>query len=235
MRGCRRVRPLRWAGTGRVRCHEIGGPVAGRVSAIGGDGSGRYPYSWISFGRECLMAPRTAKSSPCRRPSRHHRSGRALESGAGVLFSYGSYAGDRLNFSTSPQPSGRSRRIVFCQKVPAITVYSFSRASDGFPREHAIQPRGNPVAEHVHAAQQRGFSGRCLASQRGRVGPVIDTQAHISLPASSYGTILLRMLVAATTATSPFVSSDLQLSGQMLVALQALCRILPRSGHMSRA
>jgi hypothetical protein len=49
------------------------------------------------------MVPWTAKTSLCRRPSRHHRGGRALGSGAGVLLSYASYAGDRLNFST-PQP-----------------------------------------------------------------------------------------------------------------------------------
>ena len=80
-----------------------GGPVAGRVSVIGGGGSGHYPAFMGLVGSGLLDAAVVGEVFTSPSAEQAYRTGRVLEAGAGVLFSYGNYAGDRLNFDMAQE------------------------------------------------------------------------------------------------------------------------------------
>ena len=75
-----------------------GGPVAGKVAVIGGGGSGHYPAFMGLVGSGLLDAAVIGEVFTSPSAEQAYRTGRSLDTGAGVLFSYGNYAGDRLNF-----------------------------------------------------------------------------------------------------------------------------------------
>ncbi|MEU9884564.1 dihydroxyacetone kinase family protein [Sphaerisporangium sp. NPDC051011] len=75
-----------------------GGPRAGKVSLVVGGGSGHYPsYSGTvgpGFADGCVLGDVFTSPST----EQVVRIARAADGGAGVILSYGNYAGDRLNF-----------------------------------------------------------------------------------------------------------------------------------------
>ena len=80
-----------------------GGPVPGRVSVIGGGGSGHYPAFMGLVGSGLLDGAVVGEVFTSPSAEQAYRTGRALEAGAGVLFCYGNYAGDRLNFDMAQE------------------------------------------------------------------------------------------------------------------------------------
>ena len=80
-----------------------GGPVSGRVAVIGGGGSGHYPAFMGLVGSGLLDGAVIGEVFTSPSAEQAYRTGRALEAGAGVLFSYGNYAGDRLNFDIAEE------------------------------------------------------------------------------------------------------------------------------------
>ena len=82
---------------------RAGGATRGKVSVIIGGGSGHYPAFCGTVGPgfadgavigDVFTSPSTEQA---------YRVGRALDGGAGVLFSYGNYAGDVLNFDAAQE------------------------------------------------------------------------------------------------------------------------------------
>ncbi|MCP3994970.1 MAG: dihydroxyacetone kinase family protein [bacterium] len=80
-----------------------GGPVQGKVSVVIGGGSGHYPAFCGTVGPgfadgavigDIFTSPSTEQC---------YRVGKALDGGAGVLFSFGNYAGDVMNFGSAEQ------------------------------------------------------------------------------------------------------------------------------------
>ncbi|MGI5493744.1 dihydroxyacetone kinase family protein [Microtetraspora malaysiensis] len=80
-----------------------GGPRAGKVSLVVGGGSGHYPsYSGTvgpGFADGCVLGDVFASPSA----EQVARIARAADGGAGVILSYGNYAGDRLNFGAAQE------------------------------------------------------------------------------------------------------------------------------------
>lgn len=79
------------------------GPIPGKVGVIVGGGSGHYPAFCGLVGRgladgavigDIFTSPSTEQA---------YRVGKALDTGAGVLFSFGNYAGDVINFGLAEQ------------------------------------------------------------------------------------------------------------------------------------
>ncbi|MGH3659266.1 MAG: dihydroxyacetone kinase subunit DhaK, partial [Micromonosporaceae bacterium] len=77
---------------------RVGGPRPGKVSVIVGGGSGHYPAfcGVVGPGFADGAVIGDIFTSPSTRQA--YQVGKALDGGAGVLFSYGNYAGDVMNF-----------------------------------------------------------------------------------------------------------------------------------------
>jgi dihydroxyacetone kinase len=79
------------------------GPIAGKVSLVVGGGSGHYPsYAGIvgrGFADGCVMGDVFTSPST----EQIYRISKAADGGAGVLLSFGNYAGDRLNFAAAQE------------------------------------------------------------------------------------------------------------------------------------
>ena len=82
---------------------RAGGPREGKVSVIAGGGSGHYPAFCGLVGQG--LADGAVIGDIFTSPSNEqaYRVGRALDGGAGVLFSFGNYAGDVMNFGAAPE------------------------------------------------------------------------------------------------------------------------------------
>jgi dihydroxyacetone kinase len=80
-----------------------GGPVAGKVSLIIGGGSGHYPAFAGTVGAGLAAAAVVGDVFTSPSTEQAYRVGRALDGGAGVLFSFGNYAGDVMNFGVAEQ------------------------------------------------------------------------------------------------------------------------------------
>ncbi|WP_354529564.1 dihydroxyacetone kinase family protein [Nakamurella sp. UYEF19] len=80
-----------------------GGPRPGKVSVVIGGGSGHYPAFCGVVGRG--LADGAVIGDIFTSPSNEqaYRTGLALDGGAGVLFSFGNYAGDVMNFGTAQE------------------------------------------------------------------------------------------------------------------------------------
>jgi dihydroxyacetone kinase len=75
-----------------------GAPAPGRVSVVVGGGSGHYPafYGLVGQGLASAAAIGDIFTSP---PGEHcYRVARAADGGAGILFTFGNYSGDVMNF-----------------------------------------------------------------------------------------------------------------------------------------
>ena len=95
---------------------RAGGPFAGKVSLVIGGGSGHYPsYSGVvgtGFADAGVLGDVFASPSA----EQVYRVARAADGGAGVVLSFGNYAGDRLNFAVAAdrlRAEGTDTRIVF--------------------------------------------------------------------------------------------------------------------------
>ena len=92
------------------------GPIAGKVSLVVGGGSGHYPsYAGIvgrGFADGCVMGDVFTSPST----EQIYRISKAANGGAGVLLSFGNYAGDRLNFAAAQErllAEGIKTKIVY--------------------------------------------------------------------------------------------------------------------------
>ncbi|MEV0645472.1 dihydroxyacetone kinase family protein [Phytomonospora sp. NPDC050363] len=74
------------------------GPVAGKVGVIVGGGSGHYPAFCGLVGRGFADGAVIGDIFTSPSAEQAYRVGKAVDSGAGVLFSFGNYAGDVINF-----------------------------------------------------------------------------------------------------------------------------------------
>ncbi|MCW2810698.1 MAG: Glycerone kinase [Friedmanniella sp.] len=95
---------------------RAGGPLEGKVSLVIGGGSGHFPsYNGVvgtGFADACVLGDLFASPSA----EQVYRIGRAANGGAGVVLSFGNYAGDRLNFAVAAdrlRAEGIDTRIVF--------------------------------------------------------------------------------------------------------------------------
>ena len=76
----------------------LGAPAAGRVSVVVGGGSGHYPafYGLVGEGMASAAAIGDIFTSPSGEQA--YRVAKAVDGGAGVLFTFGNYSGDVMNF-----------------------------------------------------------------------------------------------------------------------------------------
>ena len=95
---------------------RAGGPLEGKVSLVIGGGSGHYPsYSGVvgpGFADGAVLGDIFASPSA----EQVYRIARAAHGGAGVVLSFGNYAGDRLNFGVAAdrlREDGIDTRIVY--------------------------------------------------------------------------------------------------------------------------
>ena len=95
---------------------RAGGPLEGKVSLVIGGGSGHYPfYSGVvgpGFADGAVLGDIFASPSA----EQVYRIARAAHGGAGVVLSFGNYAGDRLNFAVAAgrlREEGVDVRIVY--------------------------------------------------------------------------------------------------------------------------
>ncbi len=80
-----------------------GGHQAGKVSVIIGGGSGHYPAFCGTVGRGLADGAVIGDIFTSPSAEQAYRTARALDGGAGVLFSFGNYAGDVMNFGSAEQ------------------------------------------------------------------------------------------------------------------------------------
>lgn len=78
-----------------------GGPRAGKVSVVIGGGSGHYPAFCGTVGAGIADAAVIGDIFTSPSAEQAYRTGRAVHGGAGVLFSFGNYAGDVMNFGAA--------------------------------------------------------------------------------------------------------------------------------------
>lgn len=95
---------------------RAGGPEEGKVSLLIGGGSGHFPsYNGVvgtGFADGAVLGDLFASPSA----EQVYRIGRAADGGAGVVLSFGNYAGDRLNFAVAAdrlRAEGIDTRIVY--------------------------------------------------------------------------------------------------------------------------
>lgn len=76
----------------------VGAPFAGKVAVVIGGGSGHYPAfcGYVGAGLATAAVIGDIFTSPSTEQA--YRCAKAVDSGAGVLFSYGNYSGDIMNF-----------------------------------------------------------------------------------------------------------------------------------------
>lgn len=80
-----------------------GGPVPGKVSVVIGGGSGHYPAFCGTVGPGLAHGAVVGDIFTSPSTEQCYRVGKALDGGAGVLFSFGNYAGDVMNFGSAEQ------------------------------------------------------------------------------------------------------------------------------------
>jgi dihydroxyacetone kinase len=80
-----------------------GGPIAGQVSVIVGGGSGHYPAFCGLVGPGMAHGAVVGDIFTSPSTEQAYRVGRALDGGAGVLFTFGNYAGDVMNFGSAQE------------------------------------------------------------------------------------------------------------------------------------
>ena len=92
-------------------------PVAGKVAILSGGGSGHEPMFAGFVGRglaDGSVAGNIFTSPP---PQPIYQTAKAIHGGAGILFLYGNYAGDVLNFDMAAEMLGRERIAVSTVRI----------------------------------------------------------------------------------------------------------------------
>lgn len=82
---------------------RLGGPVSGKVSVVIGGGSGHYPAFAGIVGAGIADGAVVGDIFTSPSTEQVYRVGRSLDGGAGVLFSFGNYAGDVMNFGAAQE------------------------------------------------------------------------------------------------------------------------------------
>ncbi|MEN8040256.1 MAG: dihydroxyacetone kinase family protein [Actinomycetota bacterium] len=131
-----------------------GGPVPGHVSVIIGGGSGHYPAfaGVVGVGLAHGAVVGDIFTSPSTEQA--YRVGKALDGGAGILFSFGNYAGDVMNF-------GAAEQRLRAEGIDCRTVLVTDDIASGSPDE--IDKRRGvagdfPVFKAAAVAADRGAS-----------------------------------------------------------------------------
>ena len=151
----------------------VGAPVPGRVAVIIGGGSGHYPafYGVVGEGLATAAVIGDVFTSPSGEQA--YRVARAVDGGAGVLFSFGNYSGDVMNF-------GMAETRLRSEGIDARTVLVTDDEDDGARGvagtqvgDHAQHGLGFPgVVDHRHQGEDaRAHRGSLLvATQVGEGG-----------------------------------------------------------------
>jgi dihydroxyacetone kinase len=133
---------------------RAGGPREGKVSVIIGGGSGHYPAfcGVVGVGLADGAVMGDIFTSPSTEQA--YRVGKALDGGAGILFSYGNYAGDVLNFNAAEE---RLRdEGIDCRTVLVTDDIASAEAGDEGQRRGIAGDL--PVFKVAAAAADRGAS-----------------------------------------------------------------------------
>src|ERR1019366_7567874 len=112
----------------------VGAPRAGRVSLLIGGGSGHYPAfaGFVGPGLATGAAMGDVFTSPS--SEQVYRCAKAIDGGAGIVFSYGNYSGDVMNFDIAAERlTGEGR---------AVTTVLVSDDIASAPSERASERRG---------------------------------------------------------------------------------------------
>lgn len=132
----------------------IGAPFAGRVAVLIGGGSGHYPAfaGLVGPGLATGAAMGEVFTSPS--SEQVYRCAKAIDGGAGIVFSYGNYSGDVMNFDMSAE------RLIE-EGVPVSTVLVTDDVASASP-DRALERRGIAgdfcVFKVLGAAVQTGAS-----------------------------------------------------------------------------
>ncbi|BCJ33737.1 erythrulose kinase [Actinocatenispora thailandica] len=144
-----------------------GGPRAGKVSVIIGGGSGHYPAFCGTVGAGLADAAVVGDIFTSPSAEQAYRAGRALSGGAGVLFSFGNYAGDVMNF-------GAAQRRLVADGIDCRTVLVTDDVASA------------PAAE---AAKRRGIAGDLcvfkIAGAAAERGDDLDTVERLARKANA--------------------------------------------------
>ncbi|TVR37903.1 MAG: dihydroxyacetone kinase family protein [Nitriliruptor sp.] len=109
-----------------------GGPRDGKVSLVVGGGSGHYPsYAGIvgaGLADGCVLGDIFTSPST----EQVYRIARAADGGAGVMLSFGNYAGDRLNF-------GAAQERLIAEGIDTRIVYVTDDIASADPDEHDLR------------------------------------------------------------------------------------------------
>ena len=109
-----------------------GGPRDGKVSLVVGGGSGHYPsYAGIvgaGLADGCVLGDIFTSPST----EQVYRIARAADGGAGVMLSFGNYAGDRLNF-------GAAQERLIAEGIDTRIVYVTDDIASAAPDEHDLR------------------------------------------------------------------------------------------------
>ncbi|MGZ8768762.1 dihydroxyacetone kinase family protein [Aeromicrobium sp.] len=114
-----------------------GGPHRGRVSVVVGGGSGHYPAFCGVVGPGMAHGAVIGDIFTSPSSEQAHRVGRALDGGAGILMSFGNYAGDVMNF-------GAAERRLRSEGIDCRTVLVTDDVASG---------------ERTNRQQRRGIAG----------------------------------------------------------------------------
>lgn len=105
-------------------------PIKGKVGIVTGGGSGHLPVflGYVGKGLADGVAVGNVFSSP---PAKHmYEATKAVNGGAGVLYLYGNYAGDRMNFETAEEMA-EAEEITVEQVLVADDVASAPKGQEG--------------------------------------------------------------------------------------------------------
>lgn len=126
------------------------GPIAGKVSLVVGGGSGHYPsYAGIvgrGFADGCVMGDVFTSPST----EQIYRISKAVNGGAGVLLSFGNYAGDRLNFAAAQErliAEGIKTKIVYVTDDIASALPDEKDLRRGIAGTFAVYKCGGAAAD----------------------------------------------------------------------------------------
>lgn len=130
-----------------------GGPREGKVSLVVGGGSGHYPsYSGVvgvGFADGCVLGDVFTSPST----EQIYRVAKAADGGAGVMLSFGNYAGDRLNFGAAQQrlvADGLDTRIVYVTDDIASAPSGEADKRRGIAGTFTVYKVGGAAADRGH-------------------------------------------------------------------------------------
>lgn len=142
-----------------------GGPVKGKVSVLIGGGSGHYPAFCGMVGKGFATAAVIGDIFTSPSGEQVYRCTKAIDGGAGVLYSYGNYSGDVMNFGMAEMRAEMEgidvRQVLVTDDVASSSVFEERRGIAGdfhvFKVASASAWRGDDL-DTVEAMAQRANS-----------------------------------------------------------------------------